>query len=91
MVEWGRGRDLMALCYYIGTSGWHYDHWRHRFYPQGLAKVKWLEFYATHFNTVELNNSFYRLPSETAFAAWRDASPANFTFAGKGKSLYYPY
>jgi uncharacterized protein YecE (DUF72 family) len=73
----------MVLCYYIGTSGWHYDHWRHRFYPQGLAKAKWLEFYATHFNTVELNNSFYRLPSETTFAAWRDTSPANFTFAVK--------
>ena len=71
------------LRYHIGTSGWHYDHWRRRFYPQELAKAKWLEFYATHFTTVELNNSFYRLPSEAAFAAWRDSSPANFTFAVK--------
>ena len=69
--------------YYIGTSGWHYDHWRHRFYPGELDKRKWLEFYTRNFTTVELNNSFYRLPSETAFAAWYDSSPANFTFAVK--------
>ncbi len=73
----------MALRYHIGTSGWHYDQWRHRFYPEELAKAKWLEFYATHFTTVELNNSFYRLPSEATFAAWRDSSPANFAFAVK--------
>jgi uncharacterized protein YecE (DUF72 family) len=73
----------MALHYHIGTSGWHYDHWRSRFYPEKLAKAKWLEFYATNFTTVELNNSFYRLPSEAAFTTWRDSSPANFTFAVK--------
>jgi len=73
----------MALHYYIGTSGWHYDHWRSRFYPEKLAKPKWLEFYATNFATVELNNSFYQLPSEAAFATWRDSSPATFTFAVK--------
>ena len=73
----------MAPNYYIGTSGWHYDHWRHLFYPEGLAKARWLEFYAGHFTTVELNSSFYRLPSEAAFAAWYDSSPANFTFAVK--------
>jgi len=73
----------MSLRYYIGTSGWHYDHWQDRFYPKTLTKAKWLEFYASHFTTVELNNSFYRLPSETAFATWHDSSPANFTFAVK--------
>jgi uncharacterized protein YecE (DUF72 family) len=71
------------LQYYIGTSGWHYDHWRHLFYPDKLPKAKWLEFYSRHFTTVELNNSFYRLPSEEAFANWRDSSPANFAFAVK--------
>ena len=71
------------LDYYIGTSGWHYEHWRGSFYPEKLPKANWLEFYAGHFITVELNNSFYRLPSEDAFAAWRDSSPANFTFAVK--------
>jgi len=71
------------LQYYIGTSGWHYEHWRSRFYPEHLTKAKWLEFYTNHFNTVELNNSFYRLPSEDTFAAWRSSSPADFTFAVK--------
>jgi len=73
----------MSLHYHIGTSGWHYEHWRDRFYPEKLAKARWLEFYTGHFDTVELNNSFYRLPSENAFANWRDSSPANFTFAVK--------
>ncbi len=69
--------------YYIGTSGWHYDDWRSRFYPDKLPRAKWLEFYARHFPTVELNNSFYRLPSENAFARWYGATPENFTFAVK--------
>lgn len=71
------------MQYYIGTSGWHYDHWRQSFYPERLPKAKWLEFYSCYFNTVELNNSFYRLPSEAAFANWYNSSPANFTFAVK--------
>lgn len=73
----------MTPRYYIGTSGWHYDHWRELFYPAQLPKAQWLEFYARHFSTVELNNSFYRLPSEAAFANWRDSCPADFTFAVK--------
>jgi len=73
----------MPLNHHIGTSGWHYDHWRDRFYPPELAKAKWLQFYASHFTTVELNNSFYQLPRETAFTNWYDSSPANFTFAVK--------
>ncbi|MDP2730243.1 MAG: DUF72 domain-containing protein [Dehalococcoidales bacterium] len=69
--------------YYIGTSGWHYEHWRGRFYPEKLAKAGWLEFYTRHFATVEINNSFYRLPSESAFTSWRDTTPDNFVFAVK--------
>ena len=69
--------------YLIGTSGWHYDHWRGSFYPEKLAKAGWLEFYACHFSVVELNNSFYRLPSEAAFASWYRSSPGDFTFAVK--------
>jgi uncharacterized protein YecE (DUF72 family) len=71
------------LQYYIGTSGWHYDHWRQLFYPDKLPRLKWLEFYSRHFSTVELNNSFYRLPSEEAFTNWYNSSPANFAFAVK--------
>ena len=71
------------MRYYVGTSGWHYDHWRERFYPAGLAKSRWLGFYSNHFSTVELNNSFYRLPSERAFNNWRDSSPEGFVFSVK--------
>ncbi len=69
--------------YHIGTSGWHYEHWRGLFYPEKLAKSKWLEFYAQHFTTVELNNSFYHLPSEKAFVNWRESSSKGFVFAVK--------
>ncbi|HIE16991.1 MAG TPA: DUF72 domain-containing protein [Dehalococcoidia bacterium] len=69
--------------YYIGTSGWHYEHWRGLFYPEGLAKANWLDFYAQHFSTVELNNSFYHLPSEKAFVNWRESSSQSFVFAVK--------
>lgn len=71
------------MHYYIGTSGWHYNHWQDKFYPRTLSKAEWFEFYASHFTTVELNNSFYRLPLEANFAVWRDSSPANFIFAVK--------
>lgn len=69
--------------YHIGTSGWHYADWRDRFYPEKLSKSRWLDFYSRHFPTVEVNNSFYRLPSEAAFTGWYGASPEEFTFAVK--------
>jgi uncharacterized protein YecE (DUF72 family) len=73
----------MPPRYYIGTSGWHYEHWRGRFYPQKLAKAEWFSFYCGRFSTVEINSSFYRLPTEETFTSWRDASPAGFVFAVK--------
>jgi len=73
----------MSLKYYIGTSGWYYEHWRGNFYPVDLHKSRWLGFYARSFSTVELNNSFYHLPSEKAFANWRDSSPDGFVYAVK--------
>jgi uncharacterized protein YecE (DUF72 family) len=76
------GMDIMA-DYFIGTSGWHYDDWRGRFYPEKLPKAKWLEFYSNHFNTLELNNSFLHLPSENAFNNWYNSSPPGFVFAVK--------
>ncbi len=68
----------------IGTSGFSYDHWRGVFYPQGLSKNRWLGFYAQHFPTVELNVTFYRLPSESAFNGWKEQTPNDFRFALKG-------
>ena len=73
----------MAAKYYVGCSGWHYEHWRGLYYPQDLPNAKWLSFYARQFHTVELNNTFYRLPSEKAFTTWRESTPDNFMFAVK--------
>ena len=67
----------------IGTSGYHYQHWEGPFYPAGTSTTKMLAFYSTQFDTVELNNSFYRLPAESAFDAWRSSTPPNFLFAVK--------
>ena len=71
------------MKYYIGCSGWHYEHWHGLYYPDKLPRAKWLQFYAGQFNTVELNNSFYKLPSEKAFTTWRESTPDNFIFAVK--------
>jgi uncharacterized protein YecE (DUF72 family) len=67
----------------IGCSGWNYKHWRELFYPKGLPARRWFEFYAEHFDTVEINNSFYRLPSAETFAKWRDQAPPGFCYAVK--------
>jgi uncharacterized protein YecE (DUF72 family) len=69
---------------HIGTSGWHYDHWRGTFYPEHLAKTDFLSSYQQHFHTVEINNSFYRLPSENTLSNWRESVPPGFIFAVKG-------
>ena len=69
---------------YIGTSGWNYKHWANgRFYPPGLKPAGWLKFLAEHFNTVEVNYSFYRVPSREAVSNWQAAAPPGFLFAMK--------
>ena len=68
---------------FIGTSGWSYSHWASKFYPVEIPKTRWLEHYCHHFATVEVNNSFYRLPKETTFQKWRDSVPETFIFAVK--------
>lgn len=72
------------MAVHIGTSGWHYKHWRGAFYPERLPASKWLAWYCEHFDTVELNNTFYRLPPCNALEQWRDSTPDNFCFAAKG-------
>ena len=67
----------------VGTSGWYYDHWRGRFYPEKLPKKSWFEHYAQHFDTVEVNNTFYHLPRDTTMTAWHDKAPSGFLFAVK--------
>jgi uncharacterized protein YecE (DUF72 family) len=68
---------------FVGTSGWNYKHWRGLFYPRELKTAEWLHHFAAHFRTVEINNSFYRLPTEHAFRTWREAVPRGFVFAVK--------
>jgi uncharacterized protein YecE (DUF72 family) len=67
----------------VGCSGWAYKHWRGLFYPEGLPQKRWFERYAEEFDTVEINNSFYRLPPCETFARWRDQAPAGFCYAVK--------
>jgi uncharacterized protein YecE (DUF72 family) len=67
----------------IGCSGWNYKHWRERVYPGGLPPRRWLQHYATLFDTVEVNSTFYRLPTRSAVANWVAESPPDFLFAVK--------
>jgi uncharacterized protein YecE (DUF72 family) len=67
----------------VGTSGWQYDSWRGRFYPTGLPQRSWLQHYSTRFGCVEVNNTFYNLPSAQTFARWAEQTPPDFRFALK--------
>jgi len=67
----------------IGTSGWHYKHWIGRFYPEKMRTEDWLGFYSQHFDTVEINNTFYHMPREQTMVNWHDKVPPNFLFAVK--------
>jgi uncharacterized protein YecE (DUF72 family) len=68
---------------HIGTSGWQYRHWRAAFYPPGVPQVRWFEWYAERFATVELNVTFYRQPSDATFDGWARRAPDGFLFAAK--------
>ena len=67
----------------IGCSGWVYRHWRGLFYPEKLAVKRWFAHYASEFDTVEINNSFYRLPKPATFDGWREQAPPGFRYAVK--------
>lgn len=67
----------------VGTSGWQYDDWRGRFYPVGLPKRLWLEHHAAVWQTVEVNNAFYRLPRREVFQAWAARTPDDFVVTVK--------
>jgi uncharacterized protein YecE (DUF72 family) len=69
---------------HIGTSGWHYEHWKGPFYPEDLASGDMLPFYACYFDTAEINNSFYRLPSISTLRQWKESVPEGFIFSLKG-------
>lgn len=67
----------------IGTSGWQYDDWRGVLYPADLPKKQWLGYFARAFPTVEVNNTFYRLPERSTFAGWRESTPGDFVWTVK--------
>lgn len=69
---------------WIGTSGWVYPHWKRRFYPPEVPATQYLHYYASHFDTAEINNSFYRLPTQATYQKWAATVPDGFTFAVKG-------
>ena len=85
--SWGRlsirGHLTSTMTVRIGTSGWHYRHWRGGFFPATLPAHGWLEHYARHFATVELNNAFYRLPEAAMFQRWATALPDDFIVSVK--------
>ncbi len=68
---------------YIGTSGFTYPHWKKVFYPEDVPQKRWLEYYAEHFNTLELNNTFYQMPKPKTCQSWFERTPDDFTFATK--------
>ncbi|MBN2551846.1 MAG: DUF72 domain-containing protein [Spirochaetales bacterium] len=72
-----RGR----IC--IGTSGWNYSHWRGTFYPQELPQSEWLRYYSERLQSVEINNTFYRLPERSTMKRWEASVPDSFRFAVK--------
>jgi len=83
LEDFGNWKSLAKGRCFIGTSGWIYPHWRGVFYPEGLPPSEWFAYYAGHLHTVEINNSFYHLPSEKAFRAWREQSPPGFLYSVK--------
>jgi len=76
-----------GALYYIGTSGWIYPHWKGRFYPVDLPQVRRFEFYAQHFNAVEINATFYRTFQDSTFHKWRDQAPEGFRYVLKAPKV----
>lgn len=71
------------MTLYAGTSGWQYRHWKESFYPSDLPPKQWLSYYSERFPTVEVNNTFYRLPERKTCESWRDETPGDFLMAVK--------
>lgn len=67
----------------IGCSGFYYKEWKEIFYPAGLPQKEWFKYYCEHYNTIEINSSFYRQPSLKSFKTWHDSSPDDFLFSIK--------
>lgn len=79
------------ITWHIGCSGFHYKEWKEEFYPKGVPQRKWFEYYCTHFNTLELNVTFYRFPQVAFLENWYGKSPGHFTFSIKAPRLLTHY
>lgn len=77
--------------WWIGCSGFHYKDWKEVFYPRNIPQNKWFEYYCTHFNTIELNVTFYRFPRPEALLSWYHRSPEGFKFSVKAPRLITHY
>jgi uncharacterized protein YecE (DUF72 family) len=75
----------------IGCSGFYYREWKEVFYPKGLAQKDWFKFYCQHFNTIEINSTFYKMPTQKSFEKWYTESPADFVFTIKAPRLITHY
>jgi uncharacterized protein YecE (DUF72 family) len=74
--------DIIGKAH-IGTMGWSYEFWVGEFYPQGLKPKEFLAEYTKHFDSVELDNTFYRIPSASTVKAWGEQTPEGFLFSAK--------
>ena len=82
---------MKKIDWHIGCSGFYYPDWKLKFYPEGLPQSKWFEYYSSKFNTLELNNTFYRFPQIAALQTWYRRSPASFLFSVKAPRLITHY
>jgi uncharacterized protein YecE (DUF72 family) len=87
-ITFSRFSSMRKGKIYIGTSGWSYKHWKHTFYPEGTKNADHFSYYQRHFNTVELNNSFYMLPPPETFTTWNKSTPSKFIFAVKASRFF---
>jgi len=73
--------------FYVGTSGWTYDHWKGCFYPEGFPKSRWFDFYSSHFPAVEINATFYRTFRDQTYLNWKERAPQGFGYVLKAPRL----
>jgi uncharacterized protein YecE (DUF72 family) len=76
---------------YIGCSGYYYREWKGAFYPQELPSAKWLQYYAQHFNSIEINSTFYKAPTLKSLGKWYKDTPSDFAFTVKANKLFTHY
>lgn len=79
------------MKWHIGCSGFYYREWKNIFYPEGLAQKNWFTYYASRFNSIELNGTFYKIPAVENLEKWYNASPENFSFSVKAPRLVTHY